>query len=274
MQRCLVRVCPLVVMLAAACSAPPPPASSSSSSSASVDGDAVWAQYRDAAGKTALADVRGLRAAGIVVDPTDGANRRLQIEAEAPARYRQRETPEAANGAGIRQLVGFNGTIGWRAGNTKLAGDGLSEDPAVRDRAITAAGRQNYVNFIAGVSPLWLKEAGFTLTTIGTIPDGEDRGAVAVNISKDGAELGRLMFDATTHLPRRLVVSFLRGIRPEGGEYRIAFSDFRDAGQGVQMPHLISREQGGMTVQWIINAYQLNPGFPAGTFEPPPPARR
>lgn len=257
-------------MLAVACTAPPPAASSSTSSTSSIEDGAVWERYRSAAGKTALTDLRAFRVNGIVVDPTDGANRRLQIEAEAPARYRQRETPEGSNGPGIRQLVGYNGTLGWRAGNTKLAGDGLSEDPAVRDRAITAAGRQNYVNFIAGVSPLWLKEAGFSLTTIGTIPDGEDRGAVAVNVSKDGTELGRLVFDATTHLPRRLVVSFLRGIRPEGGEYRIGFSDYRDVGQGVKLPHLISREQGGMTVQWIISAYQVNPGFSAGTFEPPP----
>ncbi len=119
------------------------------------------------------------------------------------------------------------------------------------------------------MAPLWLQEAGLTLTTVGTVPDGEDRGAVAVNISKDGADLGRLVFDPATHLPRRLVVSFLRGIRPEGGEYRIAFSDYRDAGQGVLLPHLISREQDGMTVQWVISSYQLNPGFPAGMFEPP-----
>jgi hypothetical protein len=272
MQSSLVRLCPVIVMLATACSAPPPAASSATPSSTTIDGGAVWERYRSAAGKAALGDLRGFRVTGVVVDPADGANRRLQIEAEAPARYRQRETPEGQDGPGIRQLVGYNGTMGWRAGNTMLAGDGLSEDPAVRDRAVTAAGRQNYVNFIAGVSPLWLQEAGLTLTTVGAISDGEDRGAMAVNISKDGADLGRLVFDPSTHLPRRLVVSFLRGIRPEGGEYRIAFSDYRDAGQGVQLPHLISRQQGGMTVQWIISAYQLNPGFPAGTFEPP--ARR
>lgn len=245
-----------------ACSAPSP----------IQDGDSVWERYRNAAGKGALTELRGFRATGIVVDPTDGANRRLLIEAEGPARYRQRETSEGPGGPGIRQLIGYNGTIGWRAGNTRLGGDGLSDDPAVRDRAITAASRQNYINFTAGVIPLWLQQAGLTLTTIGTLPDGEDRGSAAVTIAHDGTDLGRLVFDATTHLPKRLVVSYLRSIRPEGGEYRIAFSDYRDAGQGVQMPHLISREQGGITVQWIISAYQLNPGFPAGTFEPP--ARR
>jgi hypothetical protein len=260
MRSCLVRLCPLMLLLMAACSAPPPPAAAPSSS--------LWDDYRRAAG-TALAQVRGLRATGIAVDPTDGANRRLLIEAEAPARYRQRETSEGEGGPGIRQLVGYNGTVGWRAGNTHLAGDGLSADPAVRDRAITAVSRQNYVNFTAGVIPVWLQEAGLTLTTIGTIPDGEDRGAIAVSITQDGADLGRLVFDAQTHLPRRLIVSYLRSVRPEGGEYRIAFSDHRDAGQGVQLPYRISREQGGITVQWIISAYQLNPGFPAETFEPP-----
>lgn len=267
MRRCLVRVCSLSWLLMVACSAPPPSPSSSPSSS---DGPSVWERYRGAAGKAALAQVRGLRATGIVVDPTDGANRRLLIEAEAPARYRQRETPEGPGGQGIRQLIGYSGTIGWRAGNTHLAGDGLSNDAAVRDRAITAASRQNYINFTAGVIPIWLQEGGLTVTTIGAIADGEDRGAIAVNIAHDGTDLGRLVFDAQTHLPRRLVVPYLRSIRPEGGEYRISFSDYRDAGQGVQMPYVISREQGGITVQWIISAYQLNPGFAAGTFERPP----
>lgn len=263
MRWCLVRVFPLLLM--AGCSAPP---AETPSSPLPGDGDAVWARYRDAAGKAALAQVRGLRVTGVVVDPTDGTNRRLQIEAEAPARYRQRET-SAGGGPGIRQLIGYNGTVGWRAGNTHLAGDGLSADAAVRDRVITAASRQNYINFIGGVMPTWLQEAGLTLTTIGTIPDGEDRGAMAVNISQDGADLGRLVFDAQTHLPRRLVVSFLRSIRPEGGQYRVSFDDHRDAGQGVQLPYRIAREQGGITVQWLISAYQINPGLPAGTFEPP-----
>lgn len=248
MRWCLARLCPLILTLMVACSAPSP--------AAQVD-------------QAALAQVRGLRATGIVVDPTDGANRRLVIEAAAPALYRQRETSAATRGPGIRQLIGYNGTVGWRAGNTQLAGDGLSDDASVRERTITAASRQNYINFVAGVMPSWLREAGLTLTDIGTLPDGEDRGSTAVTISQEGTELGRLVSDATTHLPRRLVVPYLRSIRPEGGEYRISFSDYRDVGQGVQLPHVISREQGGMTVQWIISAYQINPVFPAGTFDPP-----
>lgn len=266
MRWCLVRLCPLILLLMVACSAPAPDTSPSASS---PGGDSVWERYRSAAGKAALAEVRGFRATGITVDPSDRANRRLLIDAAAPALYRQRETSAGARGPGIRQLIGYNGTVGWRAGNTQLAGDGLSDDPAVRERAIMAASRQNYINFVAGVMPIWLQEAGLTLTDIGTLPDGEDRGSAAVTISQEGTELGRLVFDATTHLPRRLVVPYLRSIRPEGGEYRISFSDYRDAGQGVQLPYMISREQGGMTVQWIISAYQLNPVFPAATFEPP-----
>lgn len=263
MRWSLVRLSPLFVLLTMACSGPAPAA----------EEDSVWDRYRSAMGP-ALAQVRGLRATGVVVDAAERTNRRLQIEAEAPARYRQRETSDRTGGPGIRQLIGFNGTIGWRAGNTQLGGDGLSPDAAVRERVITAASRQNYVNFIAGVVPVWLQEAGLTLTVVGTIPDGEDRGAVAINITHEGTELGRLVFDPKTHLPRRLVVPFMRSIRPEGGEYRLAFSDHRDAGQGVRLPHLISREQNGATVQWIISAYQLNPGLPAGTFEPPPPRAR
>lgn len=248
----------------------PPPASSTSSPASPVDGSAVWEQYRTAAGGAALSAVRSFRATGMTVNPTEGANRRLLIEAEAPTKYRQRETSERRTGRGIRLLIGYDGRIGWRAGNTQLAGDGLSEDAAVRDRAITAASRQNYINFIAGAFPVWLQDAGLTLTPIGAIPDGEDRGAIAVTIAHEGTSLGRLVFDEKTHLPRRLVVPYLRSIRPNGGEYRVSFHEYRDAGQGVQLPHRLSREQDGITVQWIIRAYQLNPGFSAGTFEPPP----
>lgn len=256
-------LCVMSLLLAAACGAPPQPAPPA------VEVAPVWERYRAAAGGEALRQVRGLRVTGVSVDPNDRANRRLLIDAEAPARFRLRETSEAPAARGLRQLVGYNGTVGWRAGNTLLGGDGLSEDPATRDRAITAAGRQNYINFIAGVMPIWLQEAGLTLTTIGTLPDGPDRGATAVTVAQDGAELGRLVFDQRTGLPKRLIVPYLRSIRSEGGEYTVSFDDYRDAGQGVRLPYRLSRDQGGTTVQWIIRAYQINPGFPAGTFDAP-----
>lgn len=229
--------------------------------------------YVKAAGGDALLRVRGFRATGVAIDPADRGNRRLVIEAAHPARYRQRESPMGREGLDIRTLIGFDGTVGWWAGNTMLGGDGQSPDPAVRQRAVTAAARQNFINTLAGVLPVWLPDAGITLTAIGAVTDGPDRGAMALAIAVDGSPAGRLILDPDTHLPRRIVVPFLRSVRPEGGEYTVSFSDYRDAGGGVLLPHQITRGSGSTDVQWAISAYALNPAFPAGTFAPVQMAR-
>ena len=271
------RLRPLLVLtglcVMAACGSPAPTPQGAPSPQAPVEGTAVWDAYRRAAGGEALARVRRVRLTGFAVDPTEGGNRQLVIEAEAPARYRQRETPISSRGSSVRTLVGYNGTTGWWAGNTLLGGEGLSEDADTRNRTIAAAGRQSYINTMAGLFPLWLEESGLTLTTIGAVQDGEDRGATAVQITGEGTPLGRLIMDPVTHLPRRLVVPYLRSIRPEGGEYSIAFHEYRDVGDGVQLPHRISRDKSGTShiiIQWMIRAYQINPELPATTFEPPP----
>jgi hypothetical protein len=235
----------------------------------------VWDAYRRAAGGDALGRVRSVRFTGFAVDPIERSNRRLVIEAAAPARYRQRETPTTSRGSTIRTLVGYNGTTGWWAGNTLLGGEGLAEDVDTRNRTIAAAGRQAYINTMAGLFPLWLQESGLTLTPIGAITDGEDRGAAAIQITADGTPVGRLVMDATTHLPKRLVVPYLRSIRPDGGEYTISFHDYRDVGDGVLLPHRITRDKNAtsnVVIQWMIRAYQINPELSATTFEPP--ARR
>jgi hypothetical protein len=244
----------------------PPPAT------AVTAGTDVWAAYRRAAGGDALTRIRTIRATGFAVDPTEKGNRRLVIEAGAPARYRQRETPTSARGSNIRTLVGFDGTTGWWAGNTILGGEAMSEDAALRQRAITAAGQQAYINVMSGLMPLWLQDAGLTFTTIGTIPDGEDRGDTAVTIAADGTAVGRLVLDADTHLPRRIVVPYLRSIRPEGGEYTMSFDEYRDVGDGVLLPHRISRTKSAVSkllINWVIRSYQINPELPATTFDPP-----
>lgn len=258
----------------AACGSPTP-APVPPTTHAAAEDPTVWEAYRRAAGGDALGRVRSLRVTGFAVDPTERGNRRLVIEAAAPSRYRQRETPTTSRGSTIRTLVGYNGTNGWWAGNTLLGGEGLSEDVETRNRTITAAGRQSYINTMAGLMPLWLQDSGLTLTTIGAITDGEDRGATAIQITAEGAPVGRLVMDATTHLPRRLVVPHLRSIRADGGEYTISFHEYRDVGDGVQWPHRISRDKTGTSnviIQWMIRAYQINPDLPATTFEPP--ARR
>lgn len=237
--------------------------------------DAIWARYQRAAGGDAVLKVQGIRAMGISVDPSIKGNRRLTLELAVPANYRQRELPHPTQGEPIRTLIGYNGTVGWWAGNTMLAGDGLSDDPSVRQAALNAAGRQNFINNTAGIMPLWLRQAGIEVTALGEVPDGPDRGAWAVALKAGGEPVGRLLFDATTHLPRRLVVPYQRHIRRGGGEYSMVYSDYKDAGNGVMVPYRISREapdntSSGLSVtNWNLSAYQINPVFAPNTFDPP-----
>lgn len=240
------------------------------------------ALYRTAAGGEALSGVRTLRMAGVMIDPSDRANRRIVVEAEYPAKYRQTEGPLGTSGRRHRTLIGFNGTEGWWAGDTRLGGDGLSKDPEVRQRAINDAARQNQVNFIAGVLPAWLPEGGVTLSTIGDITDGPDRGLLAIALSHEDMPLGRLLIDQSTHLPSKLIVPYQRHIRPEGGEYEIRYWDYRPVA-GVLLPHRIARRQIGSDgssgsgrspdVQWSVSAYQVNVTLEGKTFEPIVPRR-
>lgn len=263
----------------AGCAEPPaPPAAATAVAGAGAGTEAsgtVWDRYTRAAGGDALLAVTGLRITGVSVDATLGSNRRLTIEAAPPAKYRQREASGQADPRQLRTLIGFDGTVGWWAGNTVLAGDGLSPDPAVRQRAFTDAGRQNFINSVAGILPLWLRDAGITFTELGVLQDGPDRGAPALAMTVDDRPAGRLVFDPDTHLPRRIVVPYQRHIRPEGGEYSVEFFDYRDAGSGVLLPFRISREfrapgeDAPVWVQWLISAYQINPVFDPGTFLPP-----
>ncbi len=237
-------------------------------------------QYREAAGGTALQGVKTLRMAGVMIDPSDRANRRIVVEAGYPAKYRQTEGPLGTSGRRHRTLIGFDGTEGWWAGDTRLGGDGLSKDPLVRQRAVNAAARQNQVNFIAGVLPGWLPDGGVTMTTIGEVTDGPDRGLLAIGLSHGDMSLGRLLIDQTSHLPAKLIVPYQRHIRPEGGEYEIRYWDYREV-NGVRLPHRIGRRpitSNGSSgsgrsgrlpdVQWSVSAYQVNAVLDDNTFVP------
>jgi len=263
---------------AAAPGAAPAPATGEASSE--------WlALYRAAAGGEAVGTVRTLRMAGVMIDPSDRANRRIVVEAEYPAKYRQTEGPLGTSGRRHRTLIGFNGSEGWWAGDTRLGGDGLSKDPDVRQRAINDAARQNQVNFIAGVLPAWLPEGGVTFATIGDVTDGPDRGLLAIAVTHGDTPLGRLLIDQTTHLPSKLIVPYQRHIRPDGGEYEIRYWDYRPVA-GVLLPHRIARRQIGSDgssgsdgsgrspdVQWSVSAYQVNVTLEGKTFEPIVPRR-
>lgn len=270
-------VCLVVLTLAGCAESPtPPPAASTPAAPAVADvSGTVWDRYTRAAGGDALLAITGLRVIGVSADPTLGSNRRLTVEVAPPAKYRQREASGQADPRQLRTLIGYDGTVGWWAGNTVLAGDGLSPDPAVRQWAFTAAGRQNFINHMAGILPLWLRDADVTFTELGALQDGPDRGAEALALSVAGTPVGRLVFDPDTHLPRRFIAAYQRHIRPGGGEYMVEFADYRDVGAGVLMPFRISRELKGegedpsTWVQWLISAYHVNPAFDPGTFLPP-----
>lgn len=257
-----------------ACGAPPQtPDPSDTPAGAQVD---ALQAYRVAAGGPALDAITSLRATGISIDTALGGNRNLVIEMARPTRYRQRESPLDQTGAPVRTMVGYDGTLGWRAGNTVLGGDGLSPDREVRQAAVTAAARQNYLNTLAGMLPLWLPDSGITLTPIGLVQDGEDRGALAFTLHDGDTPMGRLLLDADTHLPRRLIVPYHRHIRPEGGEYSISFHDYKVVEGGALLPHRMERTQPGATadsptssVQWVIRSYEINLTLDAAIFAPP-----
>lgn len=206
-----------------------------------------------------------------MVDPSDRANRRIVVEAESPAKYRQTEGPLSTSGRRHRTLIGFDGTTGWWSGDTRLGGDGLSKDPAVRERAITAASRQNFINFIAGVMPAWLPGAGVTLTTLGPVQDGPERDMLTVTLAIGDEQIGRLIIDPGTHLPTRMVVPYHRHIRPQGGEYEMRYSDYREV-NGVKLPYRIARRslmsENAPDIQWTASSYQVNLTLDAKTFEP------
>jgi hypothetical protein len=259
------RVLILLIALSAACGAGEAPAPS-----AETPADGPLAGYISAAGGRALTEVRTLRAIGVSFDPDDRGNRRLTVETGHPSRYRQREGTIATTGARHRTLIGFDGTTGWWAGNTFLGGEGLSRDPDVRARAVTRAARQNFINFAAGALLWWLPDAGVTVSTLGAISDGPNRGAAAFDLAIDGTPVGRLLLDGETHLPRQLTVEYLTDIRPEGGEYIVSYHDYKDAGGGVLLPYRITRSTSvGGEVQWLVSAYTLNPALPADTFVRP-----
>ncbi len=255
---------------AAGCGAPPPPAGTPVPAAAAAT--ANWTDaYRQAAGAPAVAALKTFRFTGIVINPADSANRRIEVDASAPALFRQAESPMDPAGRPQVLRVGYDGAEGWWSGNTMLGGDGLSPDPDTRRRAIRTAARQNYVNVVAGAMPLWLIDAGLTLTVVGEIQDGEDRGALAIEITAGTDRLGRLIIDPATHLPRRLVVPYHRHIRPNGGEYTLSYQDYRPV-DGLLLPHGITRrdpEQGRADIVWTVRAWQVNPPLPDETFRPP-----
>ncbi len=228
------------------------------------------AAYRRAAGGDRVDLVRRLRATGVSFTQGDQSNRRLVLQAAPPGQFRQYEAPIDERSPQAITGIGLNGAVGWRMGTTQLAGDGLSADPAVRERAFTLAARQNYINALAGMLPLLLRtDPAVTMTPLPPATEGADRGAPAIAIATADGPAGRLIFDPVTSLPAKFIAPYQRHIRAQGGEYTLVFSDFR-AVDGVTLPFRITRSSdAGRETQWSFSAFVINPTFAPGTFAPP-----
>lgn len=232
---------------------------------------ATLAAYQRAAGGDRVNLVQRLRATGVSFTEGDLSNRRLVLQAAPPGRFRQYEAPIDERSPQAVTGIGLDGAVGWRMGTTQLAGDGLSADPAVRERAFTLAARQNYINALAGMLPVLLRtDPAITMTSLPPATEGADRGAPAIAIATADGPAGRLIFDPVTSLPAKFIAPYQRHIRAQGGEYTLVFSDFR-AVDGVKLPFRITRSSdGGRTTQWSFSAFVINPNFAPGTFAPPP----
>jgi hypothetical protein len=235
-----------------------------------ADAATVLAAYRQAAGGDALDRVRRLRATGVTYTTTTPSNQRLVLQVSVPGRFKQYEAPVDEKSQQTVMVVVLDGDSGWRMGNTRLGGRGQSADPAVRDRAITLAARQNYINTVSGILPLLLQaDPAITITAAPAATSGPGRGAPALTITSVDGATGRLVFDPVTALPSTFTAPYRRDIRPDGGDYTLTFSDFRVV-DGIKVPFQITRTSGAAPeTRWSFNAIAINPEFDAKTFERP-----
>lgn len=232
--------------------------------------EALLLAYRAAAGPVALDQLQTIRATGVAYLESDKSNRRLVIEAAVPGMFRQYEAPVDAQSRQLLSIVGLKGSDGWRVGTAQLAGDGMARDPEVRQRAVTLAARQNYINAVGGISP-WLLRAdpAITLTAPPPATEGPDRGLAFVQVTTEDGATGRVYFDPTSALPTRWVAPYQTHIRKQGGEYIMTFSDYRSVG-GLRLPfQMVRQDESQRETRWSFSAYTLNPDFGPAEFDRP-----
>lgn len=258
----------------AACGGAPDTPGANATAAVPAQGDSALATtlaaYRRAAGGDRVDLVQRLRATGVSFTEGDQSNRRLVLQAAPPGQFRQYEAPIDERSPQAVTAIGLDRAMGWRMGTTQLAGDGLSADRAVRERAFTLAARQNYINALSGMVPLLLRlDPVITMTSLPPATQGADRGAPAIAISTADGPAGRLVFDRVTSLPLKFIAPYQRHIRAQGGEYTLVFSDFREV-DGVKLPFRITRSsEAGRDTQWSFSAFVINPNFAPGTFAEP-----
>lgn len=209
-----------------------------------------------------------------LVDGVEG-NRRIVVQAEQPGRYRQFDGPGSSESQLRLTVFVVNGPDAFRVGSAGLAGAGQSSDPAVRQEVEADAARQNMVNTLAGVMPVWLaRDPAVTMVEVGALPDGPFKGEPAVAVKFGGADPTHVVFDAETGLPKAAVVPFLKSIRPTGGTYTIRYEDYRDV-DGLKLPFRLVREGAERArTRWMFRSWEIDPTFAATTFERAPAPKR
>lgn len=245
--------------------APSSEAPASPTASAIAQGNALVEQIRRAAGGPVLTALRSVEARGTSTVTRGTGSRQLTIKALYPNFYRQQEAP-AKGAKGVNVTFGLLNDVGWMIG-AMLGGDGRSTNADLQQRTYTRASRQAMGAFLAGVNLPWLIDSGkYTATAGGTIAAGPDRDLLILDIDGPDGRLGRVLVDAGTHLPRKLI----QPPQPTGGaaanaETVITYSDFQPQA-GLQLPRTIIKENGPVRIQWSIETYLINPKLPARVF--------
>jgi len=225
-------------------------------------------RLRQAAGGPTLTALKSFEATGASTMTSIKVQRQLHMIARFPMSFRLDES--AATGTTVpaaRTIVGVDSDTGWMIG-ARLGGDGQSTDLAVAQRAYTRAARQTMAGLLAGISAPWLLDSGrYTFSDLGPVTAGDDRDAWQLQIDGPDGRVGRLLVDAHTHLPRRLI----QPPQPGGGgtaavaDIVFTYSDFQPQG-GLQLPRTVVRENGPNRTIWSITKYALNPKLPAHRF--------
>jgi hypothetical protein len=260
---------------------------------------AALADARNALGGAALDVIRtiGVRGRGTRDLGALGLTSEIELRIGLPDRYVRIERL-FMGGASAELTTGFAGTVSFQraSGPTgeRLDPAALLPDDvrAVAARAATQALRQEL-----GLILLGFFAASFDGYPMETAPAGvaespEGAADVVALTRSDGFD-ARLFIDRRTRLP--LMVSWQgpdaaaaaqrlaanprgrQAITPEAllaevepVEHRLYFLEYRPVA-AVRWPHRLRRSIGGRTVEeWTVDAFALNPAFPAGTFEPQP----
>ena len=232
-------------------------------------GRELLATWKAAAGGDALTTFRSLELIGTSTMTGLRSPRRLTVAARYPNAFRLEEGPTSPNVPALRVAIGVLNDSGWMVGAV-LAGDGRSTDPAVSRRAYTRAARQTMAGVMVGMNIAWLTDTGrYTVSDAGVADTGPDAGAPQLWLDGPDGRVGRIVFDPTTHLPRRLV----EPPQPGGGgtaalvETTFTYSDI-GMQHGYPLPKTIVRTNGTTITTWTMTTFGVNAKLPASRFAP------